>query len=123
MTKTLRVSHANEILSLVPYQLGFEPENSLVLISLRGERNRVGLIARANLDDVLDPGSPVIEALVDHALRDGASSVVVAIYVECTGDFAQDSAAQATVREVLDLTSRGTEGNLDITEAWVVTAG
>lgn len=123
MTKTLRVSHANEILSLVPYQLGFEPENSLVLISLRGERNRVGLIARANLDDVLDPGSPVIEALVDHALRDGASSVVVAIYVECTGDFAQDSAAQATVREVLDLTSRGTEGNLDITEAWIVTAG
>ena len=50
-TPTLRVTEPREMLSLVPYQLGFHPTESVVAVSLRPPRGRVGLLVRVDLTD------------------------------------------------------------------------
>ena len=93
----LRVSDPRELLALVPHQLGFRPQRSLVLVCLRGERRRVGLVVRADLPEVgaqerrdlsarrVDAGlvervGAVVDRLVDLAVRDGAAAVVAVVY-------------------------------------------
>jgi len=93
----LRVSDPRELLALVPHQLGFRPERSLVLVCLRGERRRVGLVVRGDLPevsteerralaarrvgaDVVERVGRVVDRLVDLAVRDGAAAVVAVVY-------------------------------------------
>ncbi len=93
----LRVSDPRELLALVPHQLGFRPERSLVLVCLRGERRRVGLVVRADLPrleaaerrdladrrvggDLVERVGGVVDRLVDLAVRDGAAAVVAVVY-------------------------------------------
>lgn len=84
MTITLEVCEPRELLALVPFQLGFQPRESLVLVSLRGPDGRVGLVARADLDDVCDPvaGPAVAARLVDHLRSDGAATVLAVVYTD-----------------------------------------
>lgn len=84
MTITLEVCEPRELLALVPFQLGFHPRESLVLMSLRGPDGRVGLVARADLDDVCDPvtGPAVAARLVDHLRSDGAATVLAVVYTD-----------------------------------------
>ena len=48
-TDVLTLCSPAEVLATVPYMLGFQPADSVVLISLRGPRQRVGLTLRADL--------------------------------------------------------------------------
>lgn len=77
----LRVTEPRELLALIPYQLGFRPTESLVLIGLRRPTNRVGLMARVDLDD-LGPNAryPIFSDLAQHLKSDGAGAVIAVIY-------------------------------------------
>lgn len=83
MTTTIRTSEPRELLALIPYQLGFRPRQSAVVISLR-RSVRVGLVARVDLADLCDlrRGPQVARALVGHLLDDGASAVVLVLYAD-----------------------------------------
>ncbi len=45
----VRVSGPQGIIGSIPYLLGFHPEESLVMLCLRGERNRMGPVLRIDL--------------------------------------------------------------------------
>lgn len=81
MTTTIRTAEPRELLALVPYQLGFRPAESAVVVSLR-RGVRVGLVARVDLVDLTDPvrGPDVAASLVGHLLADGAGAVVLVLY-------------------------------------------
>ncbi|MDT0164337.1 DUF4192 domain-containing protein [Actinotalea sp. AC32] len=121
MTTTIRTSEPRELLALVPFQLGFQPQESAVVISVRAHRSRVGMVARVDLADLSCPvrGPEVARALVAHLVADGARSVVLVVYT--AADLRGTDAATATslVRNV----ARATEGVLDGPSTWVVTPG
>lgn len=79
--RALRLGHTRELLGLVPYQLGFEPRDSVVAVSLRGPRREVGLVARVDVADLLCPaGAGVAAGVAGHLAADGATEVVVVVY-------------------------------------------
>lgn len=82
MTTTIRTREPRELLALIPFQLGFRPRESAVVVSIRGHRSRVGLVARVDLDALVDPerGPVLARSLVQHLLRDGAAGVVLVLY-------------------------------------------
>lgn len=72
----LTLRSAGELAAAVPHLTGFVPEQSLVAISLRGKRRRVGLTLRADLDD-----SPaLVRLVVDAMCRDGAGACVLSVH-------------------------------------------
>ena len=76
-----RLSAPGEVLAALPSLCGFPPSESLVLLSLRGPRRRVGLTLRADLPAPSD--EPAVADLAVGRMRlDGASAVVVAVYSE-----------------------------------------
>lgn len=77
---TIRVSEPRDLLAYLPYRLGFRPHRSAVVVSLRGERGRVGLVARIDLDALADPQAGA--SLANHVWRDGAQRAVLVIYDE-----------------------------------------
>lgn len=99
MPTTIRTTEPRELLSLVPYQLGFRPEDSAVLVSLRGERGRVGLVARVDLEDLADPstGPTLARTLVRHLEHDGARHAVLVLYPAPGSDLARTAAAREAV--------------------------
>lgn len=82
MTTTIRTREPRELLALIPFQLGFRPRESAVVVSIRSHRSRVGLVARVDLDALADAEhGPVLgRSLVQHLLRDGAAGVVLVLY-------------------------------------------
>lgn len=79
---TIRVREPRELLALLPYQLGFRPQESAVAVSLRPPRGRVGLVARVDLRDlgeVVD-GPQLARSLVSHLVSDGARRAVLVLY-------------------------------------------
>jgi hypothetical protein len=77
-TKVIRSDRPRELLALIPYQLGFVPTDSFVVVSIRKERNRVGLIARVDLPAV---GS-IAATLLQHLESDGADRVLAVAYTD-----------------------------------------
>jgi Domain of unknown function (DUF4192) len=73
---TLRASGPGEVLQLVPYLLGFHPEESVVLMALRGRRIMVS--ARYDLEAPPEMAVPWMVA----AAREAATSVLVVVYSE-----------------------------------------
>ena len=82
---TIRVREPRELLALLPYQLGFQPRSSAVVVALRPPRGRVGLIARVDLTDLADPGfgPQLARRLVTHLVGDGAARAVLVVYAGC----------------------------------------
>ncbi|MGP7961103.1 DUF4192 domain-containing protein [Sanguibacter sp. A247] len=82
MTHTIRASEPCELLALVPYQLGFMPRDSVVVVGLQGPRRRVGMMIRTDLADIAHPrsGPQLARNLVAAVARDGSSSVVIVVY-------------------------------------------
>jgi hypothetical protein len=68
-----------DIIDAVPYLVGFEPHESLVVLSLRGPRSQLGLTARIDL-----PGAKSATAcarnFVGYLKRDGAARAIVVLY-------------------------------------------
>jgi hypothetical protein len=81
-TPTLRVTEPREMLSLIPYQLGFHPAESVVAVSLRPPRGRVGLAVRVDLTDLASPedGPQLAREVVAHLDNDGADRVLLVVY-------------------------------------------
>lgn len=78
---TLRIAEPRELLAFLPYQLGFQPEESAVVVSLRGPRSRVGLVARVDLADLAaENGEALSRMLLGHLVRDGARRCVLVLY-------------------------------------------
>ena len=76
-----RLSGPGDILAVLPSLCGFPPTESLVLLSLRGPRRRLGLTARVDLPD--PPDEPGLAAIcADRMAADGASCVVVVVLSE-----------------------------------------
>ncbi|WP_250445352.1 DUF4192 family protein, partial [Actinotalea sp. C106] len=81
MQTTIRVGEPRELLAFIPFQLGFEPHESAVVVSLRGS-GRVGLVARVDLEDLTDAedGPQLARSLVTYLVEDGARSAVLVLY-------------------------------------------
>lgn len=76
---TVRLRSPGEIVSAVPFLLGFVPEASVVVIALRGRR--MALTCRADLDDVLtDSGSA--GSIVAAVHRSGATDALLIGYAD-----------------------------------------
>lgn len=82
MPTTIRTSDVREVLALVPFQLGFHPTESAVLVSLRGARSQVGLVARVDLAHLADPDDEghTARSVVGHLVADGARRAVAIVY-------------------------------------------
>lgn len=79
---TVRISDPGEIVAGIPHLLGFRPEESVVLISLRGPSSgRVGLTVRA---DIPPPAHiPALTRALTHSIRtDRPAGVLVAVVSE-----------------------------------------
>ncbi len=116
MTTTIRTREPRELLALIPYQLGFRPQESAVVVSLRGGV-RVGLVARVDLADLTDPrgGPQVARSLVGHLVADGAGAAVLVVY---TGG---DLQADPTVgRRAAAHLADAAEAFLPSPDCWVV---
>lgn len=118
-TTTIRVSEPRELLAYIPYRLGFRPRQSAVVVSLRGGRRRIGLVARVDLADLADPmtGPQVAEGLATHLWRDGAERVVLVGY----DDAARTEGGWRTELQVaLDNALDALEATIPETQVWVV---
>jgi hypothetical protein len=83
-TAVARLSNPGEILAVLPSLCGFRPDESLVVMSLRGPRKRLGLTARVDLPPERDEPA-VARLLADRMVSDGARAVVIAVYSEHGG--------------------------------------
>lgn len=117
MTTILRVREPREILAYVPYQLGFSPRRSVALISLRGPRQRVGLIARSDLSDMTGQRSGELAASLVHCVRrDGGESLLVVVYAD--GDVRD---AMPAVEHVAGAVQQAAAADIDVGGVWLVT--
>lgn len=81
-----------DLVAVIPYLLGFQPVESLVVAALEGPRRRLGPLARVDLADVPagrldDPGARsevelVASRVCQLAARHGWDAVVVVVYTE-----------------------------------------
>lgn len=120
-TTTIRLLEPRELLAFLPYQLGFQPTESLVAVSLRGQRAHVGLVARVDLDDLGDEkgGPGLARALVGHLDADRAHAYALVVY-SADGVGAAGSTANRAVKAVEHLRAAA-EAHLPERGAWVVT--
>ena len=100
----LKLRSPADVCEAVPYLVGFEPAESLVVVSLRGPRQRAGVTARIDLPDAV-AARAVAELVVDHLERDGASAAIVVAYsdvAEAGGRGVTARSADVAVRAVLE---------------------
>ncbi|MCF4122581.1 DUF4192 domain-containing protein [Antribacter sp. KLBMP9083] len=122
-TTTVRVSGPQDLLAYIPYRLGFRPVESLVVVSLRGRRQTVGLVSRVDLAELTgaaDDGGPggagLAGWLAEHALADGATRAVVVVYTSAD----VGAVPACPERRAVDLVRARLDRSLPGTEAWVV---
>jgi len=74
MTTTIQLSGPADVLSVLPYQLGYHPRDSLVALSLHGRR--VGLVQRIDLPPARHVGDAVA-AMIGPLRQDNPKTVMV----------------------------------------------
>lgn len=96
-TPTFRIRTEADVLALVPYTLGFHPVDSLVLVTIDGQKRPFQ--ARIDLPDDPDDLPAVAEHLAFAAVRNGAERALVVVYTddECLG-----GSAAGALDEVLE---------------------
>lgn len=120
MPTTIRTSDPRELLALVPFQLGFRPVESAVLVSVRGDRG-VGLIARVDLADLRPgDGGQLARALVSHLVGDGARRAVVVVY---TAEDLQGRGADGVAAPAVAMLRDAAGHHLGEIDCWVVGPG
>jgi hypothetical protein len=74
-----RLSTPGDVVATVPALCGFVPQDSVVLLSLRGPRRRLGLTVRLDLPP---PGhlDVVAAALAAHVVQDGGAAAALVLY-------------------------------------------
>lgn len=120
----VRVAGPEDLLAYIPYRLGFEPAESVVAVSLTGPRQRVGLVARVDLDDLRlrqpddlsgPDGAATARWLADHVVADGADRAVVVLYTAT-----DPTVPSGAARRAVDLLRARLERRLPGTEVWLV---
>jgi len=121
MTTTIRARGPRELLAYIPFRLGYRPQDSAVVVSLRTTRGRVGLVARVDLDDLadLEHGPQLARTLVSHLCSDGAARAVLVLYTDV--DLRAGGACAARDRAAVEHWGEAAEGHLGSPEVWVVT--
>lgn len=76
-TETLRLSGPSELLAIVPYLLGFEPSDSIMVICL--ENNRIGLTQRLDLPPTGE-GEVAVRSLMPSLMREHPDQVLLIAY-------------------------------------------
>ncbi|WP_377641895.1 DUF4192 domain-containing protein [Oryzobacter terrae] len=79
MTADITLRGPDEVIAVLPYQLGYHPRDSVVAVALRGRT--MGMVARADLPPE-EHAAEVATSLVGPLVRDGATSVVVVAWEE-----------------------------------------
>jgi len=97
--KPVRLHTPADIVDAVPHLVGFEPANSLVFISLRGARSRLGLVARFDLPEPKH-AEQCVEFMVGHLEGDGANRALFVFYPPAGG------VANESVLAVFDVLSK-----------------
>ncbi len=122
-TTTLRVNEPREILSLLPYRLGFRPRDSAVAVSLRAPRGRVGVVMRVDLPALADAdvGAQVARATVAVMGRDRAQGTILVVYTDADPRLADDDEARALARAVTHY-REAADAPLGEVAVWVVTS-
>ncbi|WP_460707156.1 DUF4192 domain-containing protein [Myceligenerans halotolerans] len=125
---TVRVRGPQDLIAFVPFRLGYQPSESVVVVSVRGRRQVVGLVARLDLDafdgrctDGRAAREVAAESLARVATKDGADRVVVVGYTGAALPAALDAGTR--VRRAVEATSARVEAQLPGTESWIVTPG
>ncbi len=89
-----RLSSPGDLVATVPALCGFRPQDSVVLLSLRGTRLRLGLTIRVDL-----PAPSAADAcaalLADRVQQDGASAAVLVVYADAPQPALADLCAAA----------------------------
>ncbi|WP_265521413.1 DUF4192 domain-containing protein [Oerskovia flava] len=121
MTTTIRARGPRELLAYVPYRLGYRPADSVVLVSLRPPRGRIGLVARADVDDLsdLEHGPQLARSLVTHLCGDGAARAALVLYSDVP---LRGSVRGARERAAVEHAREAAEPFLGDVEAWVVSS-
>ena len=106
-----------DIIDAVPYLVGFQPHESLVVLSLRGPRSRLGLTARIDL-----PGARSATAcarnFVSYLKRDGAARAIIVLYPP------SDGILHPSVKPLADaLTKHLTRARIGVSEVLCVCDG
>lgn len=111
MTADITLRGPGDVLAVLPYQLGYHPRDSVVVVSLRGRQ--VGLVVRTDLPEEDHLGGAV-SSLVGPLLRDGATSVFVAGYEE---------AVDASLPTLLAIVEQLERAGVDVVDVAVVRGG
>lgn len=80
-TNVVKLGGPADIVSLVPWLVGFHPRDSLVMVCLYGPRNRTGLTLRVDLPTP-EHHAAMATGLADRARRAGADAVILVCYTE-----------------------------------------
>ena len=112
----VRLTSPGEIAAAVPHLCGFVPSESVVLISLRGPRARVGLTMRFDLPPPAGEAALAAEA-AERLAADGACRTVAVVHTERAG------AALPRRRFVDLLRERCRERGLEVDDVLLVRAG
>lgn len=80
---TIRLSSAADLITSLPYQLGFHPQRSIVTVSLQG--TRLGLVQRFDIPSDSDI-SDATDALTPIMARENPSTVVLLGYEDVEGE-------------------------------------
>ena len=76
-----RLTSPGEMVALVPHLCGFVPSESLVVVSLRGPRRRVGLTLRIDLDACDDEPASADEVAA-RVVHDGGGEVLLSVWTD-----------------------------------------
>ncbi|MEP6525664.1 MAG: DUF4192 domain-containing protein [Nocardioidaceae bacterium] len=104
----LKASSPGDVIALIPYQLGFQPERSLVLLVVNEPRGRLGPILRVDLPDRQTQRATadyLVRVLSHHGLRR-----VIAVA------FSPQAAEADTFVE--ELTAALTVADIELVDAW-----
>jgi hypothetical protein len=83
MTTTIRLNGLADVLTVLPYQLGFHPRQCLVAVSLRG--SRMGLVQRIDLPPPEHVGEAV-DAMIAPLLQDAPRAVLLVGFEDGAGE-------------------------------------
>lgn len=111
----VRLTSPGEIAAAVPHLCGFGPTESLVAVSLRGERRRIGLTLRVDLP-AAEVRAEAAEEVAARLAHDGAVAVALVVFTSEPGDLPQAELVAA-------LTDAVRERDITVMEAVLVRAG
>lgn len=118
----LKLHRPADVLAAVPFVLGFEPANSLVAISLRGRRQRVGLVMRTDYptEEDLEFFEHAALNMVTHLQRDEARGVILVAYPPESGICPVEKPSDPAI-SILEVAA--TEAGIAVKESLIVVDG